>query len=150
MSTTVEKISSNKVKISFDIDAAKCKRAGLSPSTILSTLQGYYGGLYASNFNRFGKVYRVMIQSAQSERSNYESLYKIKVRNGSEMAPITEFITLKKTYGPDNINRFNMYTSMSVNGNPASGKSPTSSLDKFIFNLSFLFFLDTAYKYCPL
>lgn len=62
-----------------------------------------------------------MIQSAQSERSNYESLYKIKVRNGSEMAPITEFITLKKTYGPDNINRFNMYTSMSVNGNPASG-----------------------------
>lgn len=105
----------------IDIDAAKCKRAGLSPSTILSTLQGYYGGLYASNFNRFGKVYRVMIQSAQSERSNYESLYKIKVRNGSEMAPITEFITLKKTYGPDNINRFNMYTSMSVNGNPASG-----------------------------
>ena len=71
----------------IDIDAAKCKRAGLSPSTILSTLQGYYGGLYASNFNRFGKVYRVMIQSAQSERSNYESLYKIKVRNGSEMAP---------------------------------------------------------------
>ena len=59
----------------IDIDAAKCKRAGLSPSTILSTLQGYYGGLYASNFNRFGKVYRVMIQSAQSERSNYERLY---------------------------------------------------------------------------
>lgn len=105
----------------IDIDAAKCKRAGISPSTILSTLQGYYGGLYASNFNRFGKIYRVMIQGEQSQRANYESLYKIKVRNGNDMAPITEFITIKPTYGPDNINRFNMYTSMAINGNPASG-----------------------------
>lgn len=105
----------------IDIDAAKCKRAGLSPRDILSTLQGYYGGLYASNFNRFGKLYRVMIQGQQSERANFESLYKIKVRNGNEMAPITEFMTIKPAYGPDNINRFNMYTSMAVNGNPASG-----------------------------
>ena len=105
----------------IDIDAAKCKRAGLSPRDILTTLQGYYGGLYASNFNRFGKIYRVMIQGEQADRANYESLYKIKVRNGSEMAPITEFMTIKPAYGPDNINRFNMYTSMAVNGNPASG-----------------------------
>ena len=105
----------------IDIDAAKCKRAGLSPRDILNTLQGYYGGLYASNFNRFGKLYRVMIQGQQSERANFESLYKIKVRNGSEMAPITEFMTITPAYGPDNINRFNMYTSMAVNGNPASG-----------------------------
>lgn len=105
----------------IDIDAAKCKRAGLSPRDILTTLQGYYGGLYASNFNRFGKIYRVMVQGEQSERANFESLYKIKVRNGSEMAPITEFMSIKPSYGPDNINRFNMYTSMAVNGNPASG-----------------------------
>lgn len=106
----------------IDIDAAKCKRAGISPSDILTTLQGYYGGLYSSNFNRFGKLYRVMIQSEQSERANYESLYKIKVRNSKgEMAPITEFMTLTPSMGPDNINRFNMYTSISVNGNPASG-----------------------------
>ena len=105
----------------IDIDAAKCKRAGISPSDILSTLQGYYGGLYSSNFNRFGKIYRVMIQGEQSERANFESLYKVKVRNGSEMAPITEFMTIKPSFGPDNINRFNMYTSMAVNGNPASG-----------------------------
>ena len=105
----------------IDIDAAKCKRAGLSPKDILTTLQGYYGGLYASNFNRFGKLYRVMVQGEQSERTNFESLYKIKVRNGNEMAPITEFMTIKPTYGPDNINRFNMYTSMAVNGNPATG-----------------------------
>lgn len=105
----------------IDIDAAKCKRAGLSPRDILTTLQGYYGGLYASNFNRFGKIYRVMVQGEQSERANFESLYKIKVRNGDEMAPITEFMSIKPSYGPDNINRFNMYTSMAVNGNPASG-----------------------------
>ncbi len=105
----------------IDIDAAKCKRAGLSPRDILTTLQGYYGGLYASNFNRFGKIYRVMIQGEQADRANFESLYKIKVRNGSEMAPITEFMTITPSYGPDNINRFNMYTSMSVNGNPATG-----------------------------
>ncbi|MDY2605443.1 MAG: efflux RND transporter permease subunit [Alloprevotella sp.] len=105
----------------IDIDAAKCKRAGISPSTILSTLQGYYGGLYLSNFNRFGKLYRVMVQGQRSDRTDYESLYKIKVRNGNEMAPITEFITMTPTFGPDNINRFNMYTSMAVNGNPATG-----------------------------
>jgi HAE1 family hydrophobic/amphiphilic exporter-1 len=106
----------------IDIDAAKCKRAGISPSEILMTLQGYYGGLYSSNFNRFGKLYRVMVQGEPSERANYESLYKIKVRNAKgEMAPITEFIEVTPSFGPDNINRFNMYTSLAVNGNPAAG-----------------------------
>ncbi len=105
----------------IDIDAAKCKRAGISPNTILSTLQGYYGGLYSSNFNRFGKLFRVMVQAEQSDRANFESLHKIKVRNGNEMAPITEFISITPSYGPDNINRFNMFTSMTVNGNPANG-----------------------------
>ena len=113
--------NTNFPEYTIDIDAAKCKRAGLSPKDILTTLQGYYGGLYASNFNRFGKIYRVMIQGEQADRANLESLYKIKVRNGSEMAPITEFMTITPSYGPDNINRFNMYTSMAVNGNPASG-----------------------------
>ena len=112
----------------IDIDAAKCKRAGISPSTILTTLQGYYGGLYLSNFNRFGKLYRVMVQGERSQRMNYESLYKIKVRNGNEMAPITEFITITPSHGPDNINRFNMYTSMAVNGNPASGYTSGQAL----------------------
>ena len=113
--------NTNFPEYTIDIDAAKCKRAGLSPRDILTTLQGYYGGLYASNFNRFGKIYRVMIQGEQADRANFESLYKIKVRNGSGMAPITEFMTITPSYGPDNINRFNMYTSMAVNGNPATG-----------------------------
>ena len=107
----------------IDIDAAKCKQAGISPNDILTTLQGYYGGIYASNFNRFGKLYRVMIQADPRYRINPESLQNVKIRNGNEMAPISPLMTLTKVYGPDNIKRFNMFTSMSVNGSPADGYS---------------------------
>jgi HAE1 family hydrophobic/amphiphilic exporter-1 len=106
-----------------DIDVEQCKKAGISPAEILTTLQGYYGGIYASNFNRFGKLYRVMIQAAPDYRTNTESLNKIMVRNGTEMAPITQFVNLSKVYGPDNLNRFNLYTSIGVMGSPADGFS---------------------------
>ena len=107
----------------IDIDAAACKKAGLSPNDILTTLQGYYGGLYSSNFNRFGKMYRVMIQAEPNSRTNLESLKSIKIRNGNEMAPITQFMNIKRIYGPDNIKRFNMFTAMTINGSPADGYS---------------------------
>ncbi len=106
-----------------DIDAAKAKQAGLSPRTILSTLQGYYGGMYVSNFNRFGKIYRVMMQASPESRVSPETLNSIKVRNGSEMASISNFVTLRRIYGPDLMNRFNMFTSISVTGQPAEGYS---------------------------
>lgn len=106
-----------------DIDVAKAKQAGTNPNTILSTLQGYFGGMYISNFNRFGKLYRVMMQAAPESRVSPESLNQIKIRVGSEMAPITNFVTLKRVYGPDIISRFNMYTSISVNGTPNPGYS---------------------------
>lgn len=106
-----------------DIDVAKAKQAGTDPSTVLSTLQGYFGGMYISNFNRFGKLYRVMMQAAPESRVSPESLNQIKIRVGSEMAPITNFVTLKRVYGPDIISRFNMYTSISVNGTPNPGYS---------------------------
>ena len=95
----------------LDIDAAACKKAGISPSDILSTMQGYFGGLYASNFNRFGKMYRVMIQAEPDATKNMESL------NG-----------VKKVYGPDIINRFNLYTSMKVMVAPASGYTSGQAL----------------------
>jgi HAE1 family hydrophobic/amphiphilic exporter-1 len=112
----------------LDIDAAACKKAGISPSDILSTMQGYFGGLYASNFNRFGKMYRVMIQAEPDATKNMESLNSIKVRSGSEMAPITQFVSMKKVYGPDIINRFNLYTSMKVMVAPASGYTSGQAL----------------------
>ncbi len=107
----------------IDIDAAQCKKAGISPGDIIAALQGYYGGLYASNFNRFGKLYRVMVQADPKYRINLETLNLVKIRNGNEMAPISQFISIKRIYGPDIINRFNMYTSITVNGAPNDGYS---------------------------
>ena len=112
----------------LDIDAAACKKAGISPSDILTTMQGYFGGLYASNFNRFGKMYRVMVQAEPDATKNMESLNSIKIRNGDEMAPITQFVTMKKVYGPDIISRFNLYTSMKVMVAPASGYTSSQAL----------------------
>ena len=113
----------------IDIDAAACKKAGISPNEILTTMQGYYGGLYASNFNRFGKMYRVMIQADPLSRKNLESLKNIKVRNNvGEMAPISQFISVDKIYGPDIITRFNLYTSMKVMVAPGSGYTSGQAL----------------------
>ena len=112
----------------LDIDVAACKKAGISPSDILTTMQGYFGGLYASNFNRFGKMYRVMIQAEPEATKNLESLNSIKIRNGNEMAPISQFVSVKKVYGPDVISRFNLYTSIKVMVAPASGYTSGQAL----------------------
>ena len=107
-----------------DIDAAKAKRAGISPTEILATLSGYYGGQYVSNINRFSKVYRVMIQADPKYRLDTESLNNIFVRmQNGEMAPISQFIELTKVYGPEVLNRFNLYNSIAVTGTAASGYS---------------------------
>lgn len=106
-----------------NVDVAKTKQAGISPSIVLSTLQGYYGGMYVSNFNRFGKLYRVMMQADPSARISPETLNQVKVRVGNEMSPITNFITLERVYGPDIISRFNLFTSISVSGTPNPGYS---------------------------
>lgn len=106
-----------------EIDVAKVKQAGLTQNAILQTLQGYYGGMYISNFNRFGKLYRVMMQANPEARVSPETLKQIKVKNGTEMAPIDNFVKLSRVYGPDIINRFNMYTAISVTGSPAPGVS---------------------------
>ena len=113
----------------MDIDAAACKRAGVSPSTILAAMQGYYGGMYASNFNRFGRMYRVMVQADPEATKDIETLKNIKIKNSKgEMAPITQFFSMKKVYGPDVINRFNMYTAMTVMVSPAAGYTSGQAL----------------------
>jgi HAE1 family hydrophobic/amphiphilic exporter-1 len=105
------------------VDVAKCKQAGISPSTVLSTLQGYYGGLYASNFNAYGKLYRVMVQGDPSTRMTPESLTGVYVRTPSGMSPILEYCNLERVYGPSNINRFNLFTSINVTATVADGYS---------------------------
>ena len=106
-----------------NVNVAKCKQSGISPATVLSTLQGYYGGLYASNFNAYGKLYRVMIQGAPETRMTEASLNSIYVRTSAGMAPVKEFCNLERVYGPSNINRFNLFTSINVTGTVANGYS---------------------------
>jgi len=107
-----------------DVNAARCKQSGIGVSSVLSALQGYVGGFYASDFNRFGKQYRVMIQAEPRYRGNPEDLNNIFIRTSTgEMAPITEFISMKRVFGPENIGRFNMYTAISVTGAPNFGYS---------------------------
>ena len=107
----------------ISVDVAKCKQAGISPRVILTTLQGYYGGLYASNFNAYGKLYRVMVQGSPETRMTEESLNNIYVRTGAGMSPIKEFCNLSRVYGPSNINRFNLFTSINVTATVANGYS---------------------------
>lgn len=108
---------------SIDVDAARCKRAGISPATVLDVIGSYCGGAYVSNYNQFGKVYRVMLQADPQYRLDENSLKNLYVRNGTEMAPVSQFATVKPVLGPETDNRFNLYSSITVNVNVAEGYS---------------------------
>ncbi|TDS13188.1 efflux RND transporter permease subunit [Sphingobacterium paludis] len=114
----------------MSVNVAKAQEAGISISTILEVMQSYYGGLYASNYNQFGKQYRVMVQADTMYRANMEGIKNIFVRtdNGQQMAPITEFIELKRVYGPESIARFNMFTAVTINGSPDTKHSSGEAL----------------------
>lgn len=103
------------VQYVVDVDAVKCKRAGVSPTDVLDVISGYYGGIYASNIIRFSKVYRVIIQADPEYRLDPNSLDNIYFRNGEEMAPVSQFVTLTKVYGPESLSRFNLFNSISAN-----------------------------------
>ncbi len=114
----------------IDVDVAKCKQSGLDPSTVLTTMQGYYGGMYASNFNSYGKLYRVYIQADPKDRKDLKSLDNIYVRTASgTMSPIKEYVSLSRVYGPQEIDRFNLFTSINVNAAAADGYSSGDALN---------------------
>ncbi|MCM1176183.1 MAG: efflux RND transporter permease subunit [Clostridium sp.] len=106
-----------------DVDEAQCQRAGITTSSVLSVLSGYFGSIYASNFNRFTKIYRVMLQASSDDRKSMQSLDNIYVRTSGGMAPVSQFVTLTKTYGAESLERFNMFSSIKVQGMPAPGYS---------------------------
>jgi HAE1 family hydrophobic/amphiphilic exporter-1 len=113
-----------------EVDAALCKRSGVSPSDVLQALSGYVGGLYASNFVRFTKLYRVMVQASPEYRLDTESLNNIFVRTSSgEMSPIGQYITLTRIYGSETLSRFNLFPSIMVNGTAAEGYSSGQAID---------------------
>lgn len=121
--TAMTSYNPNYPQYMVDVDVAKCKQSGISPQTVLSTLQGYYGGMYASNFNAYGKLFRVMIQGSPESRMTPESLSNIYVRTPAGMAPVEEFCSLQRVYGPSNINRFNLFTCINVTATAADGYS---------------------------
>lgn len=107
-----------------EVDAARCQRAGVTTTDVLSALSGFIGGNYSSNFNRFSKLYRVMVQADKTYRLDKDALNNMFIRTSSgEMAPISQFITLTKVYGTETLSRFNLYSSIQVNGLPADGYS---------------------------
>ena len=107
-----------------EVDAVQCKRNGISPGDVLSVLSGYIGGSYASNMNRFSKLYRVMFQAAPEYRLDTESLQNMFVRNSKgEMSPVNQYLKLTRIYGPQSISRFNLFTAISINGQAANGYS---------------------------
>jgi HAE1 family hydrophobic/amphiphilic exporter-1 len=113
-----------------EVDAALCKRNGISPSSVLNTLSGYVGGSYASNINLFSKLYRVMLQAAPEYRMDKEALNNIFVRTATgEMSPIGQYLKLTKVYGPESLSRFNMFSSIAVTVMPAEGYSTGQAIE---------------------
>lgn len=107
-----------------EVDAARCQRAGVTTTDVLSVLSGFIGGNYSSNFNRFSKLYRVMVQADKTYRLDKNALNNMFIRTSSgEMAPIGQFVNLTKVYGTETLTRFNLYSSIQVNGLPADGYS---------------------------
>lgn len=114
---------------SLDVDAAKCIRAGVSPDDVMSVLGTYYGGNYSSDYNSFGKIYRVMMQADPEYRLDEKSLANIFVRSGDKMAPLSQFVSIKSVNGPDMLSRFNLYNSIQVNISPKEGYSNTQIME---------------------
>ena len=120
--TTYER---NFPQFEVEVDAAQCKRAGISPTTVLSALASYCGGSYVSNMNQFSKVYRVMLQSNPQSRTTEGDLSNMFIRNNGQMAPLSQFVKLKPVLGPEIDNRFNLFSSISVNVAANTGVSNT-------------------------
>lgn len=114
----------------MEVNASRCKRNGISPSDVLSVLSGYIGGNYASNMNRFSKLYRVMVQASPEYRLDTEALNNMFVRNDEgEMSPVGQYLKLTRVYGAETLSRFNLFSAISVNGIPADGYSTGQAIE---------------------
>ncbi len=122
--------STNYPQLRIDIDVPTAKKAGVSVNDILSVLQGYVGGYYTANFSRFGKQYRVFVQALPEDRVDRESLNSMYVRtSGGEMTPVSQFVSLNRIYGPQTVNRFNLFNAVSINGTAAPGYSSGGTIE---------------------
>lgn len=123
-------LNTNYAQYEIKLDIARAKQSGVSVSSIFSTLQGYVGGNYVSDFTRFGKQYRVMLQTLPGDRKDVSSLNGMFVKTASgAMAPLSQFVSLEKVYGPQSVNRFNLFTSANINGAPKPGYSSGDAIN---------------------
>lgn len=113
----------------LDVDVAKCKRAGVSPKDVLSVINGYYGGRLSTKFNRFTKLYQVVVQADPRYRDDKHSLNNIFVRVGSDMAPVSQFVSMEKIYAPELLTRFNMFPCIRINGSAEEGYSSGDAIN---------------------
>ena len=122
--------STNYPQLEMDINVPKAKEAGVTISDILSTLQGYVGGVYTANFSRFGKQFRVFVQALPEDRVDQQSLNSMFLKTPSgEMAPVSQFVTLNRIYGPQTVTRFNLFNSVALNGSSAPGYSSGDAIN---------------------
>ena len=106
------------------LNVPRAKESGVSVSSILAAMQGYIGGVYAADFAKYGKQYRVMVQALPDSRTDVNSLNSMYVRTANgQMAPVSQFVTLEKVYGPQSVTRFNLFSSAKVTGASAPGYS---------------------------
>ena len=113
-----------------EVDAARCKRDGVTPNAVLRVLSGYVGGTYSSNLTRFTKLYRVIVQASPEFRLDEKSLSNMRVRSESgQMIPITQYISMERVYGSEGLNRFNLFSSIAVMGQTADGYSSGQTLE---------------------
>ncbi len=134
-------------QIQVEVDAAQCKRAGVSPSEVLSALGSYCGGAYVSNMNQFGKVYRVMLAATEQARLTQEDLSNMFVRSGSEMAPLSQFLTLTPVLGPEIDTRFNLFSSIMCNLTANAGYASTDVMVAVEEEFAKVFPAGYAYEY---
>lgn len=123
VSTVNTSFKPNFPQYQLDVDAIKCKRAGISPKEVLSVIHGYYGGMLSTKFNRFTKIYQVVVQADPKYREDKDTFRNIFVRVGDDMAPVSQFVSMRKVYAPENLYRFNMFPCIRVNGRAAEGYS---------------------------
>ncbi|WP_313582031.1 efflux RND transporter permease subunit, partial [Chishuiella sp.] len=123
-------LNTNYPQYELDVNVERAKQSGVSVSSIFSTLQGYIGGLYAADFTRFGKQYRVYIQSLPEDRINEMSLNQmyVKTSDGS-MTPVSQFVSLNRVYGPNSVNRFNLFTNTNITGAVNPGYSTGDAIN---------------------
>ncbi len=115
---------------SVEVDAALCKRNGVSPLDVLKTISGYIGGNYVSNINKFSKLYRVIVQAPIESRLDVASMENMFVRSSDgQMSPVSQYVTLERVYGAQTLTRFNMFSSISISGMPADGYSSGQAIE---------------------